>query len=98
MESIGFSFAAKEGAITYSIEGMVDATVIANKQLLDSAVIRNFVDSNKECREYKSTYGFINLMKLREAVMVFLRTEFKSYKIEKMKLIWLNGSDTISLG
>jgi hypothetical protein len=94
---VPFTVTVEGSPLSITIAGNINAEVIQSHSL-GSAEVRKFLESSPECRDYLKEWSCGNLMKIREVLLAFLRSVFSAYSVEKLRIRWLNGADTLDIG
>lgn len=94
---IPFSLEVLGGILEIRVAGDIDAGVLQGKSLSADS-IKSFLTNSVECQEYMKVYSLVSLMKIREMILVFLRTVFDTYRVDVLRVKWTNGPDSFSIG
>ncbi len=94
---IPFSLEVLGGILEIRVAGDIDAGVLQGKSL-SADNIKSFLTNSVECQEYMKVYSLVSLMKIREMILVFLRTVFDTYRVDVLRVKWTNGPDSFSIG
>lgn len=94
---INFAIETFVGPLTININGTVDGEIIKSKSLNPSA-IKDFVNHSAECKDYLLSWECANLLRLRAVLLAFISSMFEAFKVERLRIKWVNGSETLDLG